>query len=66
MDSNASYIRRRLDLIAYSFARLVALLTPEDRRGSSQRMCPFCGRITSRYQPYCLECGEFLERSPSH
>ena len=23
----------------------------------SQRMCPFCGLITSRYKTWCLECG---------
>ena len=23
----------------------------------SQRMCPFCGLITSRLNPRCLECG---------
>jgi hypothetical protein len=24
----------------------------------SQRMCPFCGLITSRLKAYCLECGK--------
>ena len=23
----------------------------------SQRMCPFCGLITSRFKARCLECG---------
>jgi len=24
----------------------------------SQRMCPSCGLITSRFNPRCLECGK--------
>jgi hypothetical protein len=32
------------------------------RRGfSSQRMCPFCGLITSRRKMSCLECGKLLK-----
>jgi hypothetical protein len=27
---------------------------------ASQRMCPFCGLITSRRKTYCLECGKQL------
>ena len=26
----------------------------------SQRMCPFCGLITSRLKAHCLECGHSL------
>jgi hypothetical protein len=26
----------------------------------SQRMCPFCGMITSAFKPLCLECGKPL------
>lgn len=26
----------------------------------SQRMCPFCGLITSRSKAFCLECGKPL------
>lgn len=26
----------------------------------SQRMCPFCGLITSRSKAFCLECGKSL------
>lgn len=29
---------------------------------SSQRMCPFCGLITSRHESHCLECGKDLVR----
>jgi hypothetical protein len=27
----------------------------------SQRMCPFCGLITSSYKTCCLECGKSLK-----
>jgi hypothetical protein len=33
------------------------------REFGSQRMCPFCGLITSRSKPYCLECGRSLKES---
>jgi hypothetical protein len=29
-------------------------------RFRSQRMCPFCGLITSRSKAFCLECGKPL------
>jgi hypothetical protein len=34
----------------------------EPRAGdfASQRMCPFCGLITPRYETCCLECGRVL------
>jgi len=28
---------------------------------ASQRMCPFCGLITPRYETRCLECGRTLK-----
>ena len=28
---------------------------------ASQRMCPFCGLITPRYETCCLECGKVLK-----
>lgn len=27
---------------------------------ASQRICPFCGLITPRYETCCLECGKAL------
>ena len=27
---------------------------------AAQRMCPFCGLITSRTKTFCLECGKSL------
>ena len=29
----------------------------------SQRMCPFCGLVTSRLKACCLECGKSLTAS---
>ena len=28
---------------------------------ASQRMCPFCGLITPRYETCCMECGKALK-----
>jgi len=52
--------RRRLAAIRASISKMSASLTPPDRAFASQRMCPFCGLITSRAQPSCLECGKSL------
>ena|GEM_PF-1850904 len=35
-----------------------AMLTPHTQDVRSQRMCPFCGLITSRSKRFCLECGK--------
>jgi hypothetical protein len=32
-----------------------------DKDFGSQRMCPFCGLITSRRKTCCLECGKTLK-----
>jgi transposase len=53
--------RKRLAFIADWFGKLLAILTPEARKVGSQRMCPFCGLITSRYKTLCLECGKALK-----
>jgi hypothetical protein len=36
-------------------------MEPHDGDFASQRMCPFCGRITPRYETCCLECGKALK-----
>jgi hypothetical protein len=54
-----------------AFGLLVALLTilllyrmrklkPQIAGFGSQRMCPSCGLITSRFKARCLECGNYL------
>jgi len=51
-------LRRKLALIAGSFAKLPVTLKPGDFQ--TQRMCPFCGLITARQKTCCLECGKSL------
>jgi hypothetical protein len=52
--------RRRLATIAASVSKLFASITLPARGFASQRMCPFCGLITSRSKTSCLECGKSL------
>ncbi len=52
--------RLRASILIF-FTRLLAIVTPKGREIRSQRMCPFCGLITSRYKRCCLECGKSLE-----
>jgi hypothetical protein len=51
--------RRRIATIQDSFAKLLGFLKPAQEL-RSQRMCPSCGLITPRAQPFCLECGKLL------
>ena len=53
--------RRLRASILIFFGRLLAMLAPRTREARSQRMCPFCGLITSRNKRRCLECGKSLE-----
>jgi hypothetical protein len=55
-----SRLRRRLAFIADLLRKLLVILTPEALEVPSQRMCPFCGLITSRHKTSCLECGKSL------
>jgi predicted amidophosphoribosyltransferase len=61
-----SAIRIAFSLMIALFA--ILLLYPRRKVKSqiaayrSQRMCPFCGLITSRLEACCLECGESLTR----
>jgi transposase len=52
-------LRRRLAPMRYRLQKLLAALTPEIREIHTQRMCPFCGLVTSRSKQ-CLECGKTL------
>jgi hypothetical protein len=53
-------LRKKLAFITGSFAKLPSTSKPGGRDFMSQRMCPFCGLITSRYKACCLECGKAL------
>ena len=60
-----------MNATSISFGLLVALLAilllfkirklkPPVAGYGSQRMCPSCGLITSRFKTCCLECGQSL------
>jgi len=59
-----SAIRISLGLLMAVFAILlfykIRKLRPQVTGYGSQRMCPFCGLITSRSKAHCLECGRSL------
>jgi len=52
--------RRWLAALADSFMKRSEVLKPTNQDCGSQRMCPFCGLITSRSKRCCLECGKPL------
>jgi hypothetical protein len=52
---------RRISSIPDWFAQLRANVGAEARKLGPQRMCPFCGLITSRHKTCCLECGRSLK-----
>jgi ribosomal protein S27AE len=54
-------LRRRLIPVTGLLGKLVEMLTPKVREVRLQRMCPFCGLITSRHKTSCLECGRALK-----
>ena len=47
-------------LIAASLRKMLGM-EPHDGDFASQRVCPFCGLITPRYETCCLECGKALK-----
>jgi hypothetical protein len=59
-----------MNAISISFGLLIALVgvlvfyrmrkLPQIAGYGSQRMCPSCGLITSRFKACCLECGKSL------
>jgi hypothetical protein len=59
-----SAIRILLGLLIVVFAILLLYkirgLNPQVAGYGLQRMCPFCGLITSRLKTHCLECGKCL------
>jgi hypothetical protein len=52
-----------LSLRGFLAASVRKLLGMEPHNGdfALQRMCPFCGLITPRYETCCLECGKVLK-----
>ena len=48
---------------AFTAALLRKTLGMEAHNGdfASQRVCPFCGLITPRFETCCLECGKALK-----
>jgi hypothetical protein len=58
-------LRGMLAFLRNPFANLGGTGQPENQNFGkdlmSQRMCPFCGLITSRYKTCCLECGKSLK-----
>jgi hypothetical protein len=55
-----SFLVRVRSLRAFLAASVRKLLgwQPHDGDFASQRMCPFCGLITPRYETCCRECGQ--------
>ena len=57
-------IRITFGLLIATFAILllykIRMLKPQVTGYGLQRMCPYCGLITSRLKAHCLECGRSL------
>jgi len=53
-------VRTLRAFMAASLRKLFGI-KPHDGDFASQRMCPFCGLITPRYESCCLECGKSLK-----
>jgi hypothetical protein len=47
-------------LLAILLLYKIRKLKPRLTEYGSQRMCPYCGLITSQSKPNCLECGRSL------
>jgi hypothetical protein len=58
-------VRSTLALTAASLRKLLGM-EPHDGDFSSQRVCPFCGLITPRYETCCLECGKSFNQLDTH
>jgi hypothetical protein len=51
-------LRRQFAVLVGSLKRLLATSERPSQGYASQRMCPFCGLITPRSKPSCVECGK--------
>jgi hypothetical protein len=54
------YLDVLIVLLSILLLRWMLKLKPQAARLGSQRMCPSCGLITSRFKTNCLECGKPL------
>jgi len=52
-------VRSLRGLLAASLRKMLGT-EPHNGDFALQRMCPFCGLITPRYETCCLECGKLL------
>jgi hypothetical protein len=52
-------VRNLRAFIAASMRKMLRM-EPHDGDFASQRVCPFCGLITPRYETCCLECGKAI------
>jgi hypothetical protein len=52
-------VRSSSAFLGAEFRKLLGL-ERHDGDFASQRICPFCGLITPRYETCCLECGKAL------
>ena len=61
------FLVRVRSLGAFLAASLRKYLGMEAHDGdfASQRVCPFCGLITPRYETCCLECGKVFRQAKS-
>jgi hypothetical protein len=50
-------LRSLVGLVPALVKKLLGTKPPEEKF-APQRMCPYCGLITSRSKRYCLECGK--------
>ena len=59
------FLVRVRSLCAFIAASMRKMLGIEAHDGdfASQRVCPFCGLITPRYETCCLECGKVLRQA---
>jgi hypothetical protein len=54
-------VHKRHGVLALITDALRKIFGMNSRDFASQRMCPFCGLITSRRKTCCLECGKTLK-----
>lgn len=52
---------RHLRALAAPLLRKTLGMEAHDGDFASQRVCPFCGLITPRFETCCLECGKALK-----